>query len=59
LVPASEIGRLNQEHEGQLRGLQAQADRAQELEMELAKAKEAESMLWLEFEQRLAKEKEI
>jgi hypothetical protein len=58
-VPTSEIGLLKREHEGQLRGLQAQADRAQELEMELAKAKEAESMLRLEFEQRLAKEKEI
>jgi hypothetical protein len=39
--------------------LQAQADRAQELETELAKAKEAESMLRLEFAQRLTKEKEI
>jgi hypothetical protein len=39
--------------------LQAQASRAQELEAELAKAKEAESTLRLEIEQRLAKEKEI
>jgi hypothetical protein len=58
-VLASEIGLLKREHEGQLKGLQAQADKAQELEMELAKAKDAESMLRLEFEQRLAKEKEI
>jgi hypothetical protein len=53
LVPASEIGLLKREHEGQLRGLQARADRAQKLETELAKAKEVESTLWLKFEQRL------
>jgi hypothetical protein len=58
-VPASEIGLLKQKHEWELRGLQAQADRAQELAMELAKAKEVESVLRLEFDQWLAKEKEI
>jgi hypothetical protein len=56
---ASEIGLLKQKHEGELRGLQAQAHRAQELATELAKAKEVESMLRLEFNQQLTKEKEI
>jgi hypothetical protein len=56
-VPASKIGRLNQDHDGRIKGLQAQKDRARELEAELAKAKEAESTLSLEFEQRLSKEK--
>jgi hypothetical protein len=49
-VPTSKIGLLKQKHEGELRGLQIQADRAQELAMELAKAKEAESTLQLEFD---------
>jgi hypothetical protein len=39
--------------------LQIQADRAEELVMELAKAKEEESTLQLEFDQRLTMEKEI
>jgi hypothetical protein len=50
-VPASEIGWLNREHEERTKGLQAQANRAWELEAELAKAKEAKSTLRLEFEQ--------
>jgi hypothetical protein len=50
-VPASKIGPLKQKHEGKLRGLQTQADKAQELAAELAKAKEAESTLQLEFDQ--------
>jgi hypothetical protein len=58
-VPASEVGLLKQKHAEELRGLQTQADRAQELEMELEKAQEAESKLRLEFDQWLAKEKEI
>jgi hypothetical protein len=58
-VPASEIGQLNREHEERIKGLQAQADRAREREAEMVKAKGVESMLRLEFEQRLAKEKEI
>jgi hypothetical protein len=49
-VPASEIVLLKEKHEGELRGLQAQADRAQELATKLAKAKEAELMLRLEFD---------
>jgi hypothetical protein len=36
--------------------LQSQAARAQELEMELTEAQEAESKLWLEFDHKLAKE---
>jgi hypothetical protein len=49
-VSASEIGLLKQKHEGELRGLQAQANKAQELATELAKAKEAESTMRLEFD---------
>jgi hypothetical protein len=37
-VLASEIGLLKQKHAEELRGLQTQADRAQKLETELAKA---------------------
>jgi hypothetical protein len=36
-VPASEIGFLKQKHVEELKGLQAQAAKAQELETELAK----------------------
>jgi hypothetical protein len=43
----------------ELQGLRAQAAWAQGLETELMKAGEAESLLWLEFEQQLAKEREI
>jgi hypothetical protein len=56
-VPVSEVSRLQQEHEERIKGLQGQAGRAQELEVELAKDKEAESTLWQEFEQWLANEK--
>jgi hypothetical protein len=36
-VPASEIGLLKKKHAEELKGLQTQAARAQELEMELIK----------------------
>jgi hypothetical protein len=39
--------------------LQTKAARTQELEAELTKAREVESKLQLEFDQRLAKEREI
>jgi hypothetical protein len=48
---------LKQKHAEELQGLQAQATRAQEMEAELAKAREAESLLRLEFDRRLAEEK--
>jgi hypothetical protein len=54
-VPASEVSLIKREYEGKLRSLQAQADKP----LELAKAKGAESTLWLEFDQRLTKDKEI
>jgi hypothetical protein len=57
-VPASEVERLRLEHEGQLKALQAQAGRVSDLEIELARLKDAESKLHLDFEQRLAKERE-
>jgi hypothetical protein len=44
-VSASEISRLQQEHEERSKDLQVQISRAQKLEAELVKAKEAESML--------------
>jgi hypothetical protein len=58
-VPANEMGLLKQKHVEELKGLQSQAARAQELEMKLAKVQEAESKLRLEFDQRLIKEREI
>jgi hypothetical protein len=58
-VPASEIGLLKKKHAEELKGLQTQATRAQEMETELAKVQEVESKLLLEFDQRLTKEKEI
>jgi hypothetical protein len=58
-VPASEIGLLKQKHAEELKGSQARAAKAQELETELAKVQEVESKLRLEFDQRLAKEKEV
>jgi hypothetical protein len=57
-MPASEIDRLHLEHEAQVKDLRAQAEKDPALEAELAKVKDAESTLHLEFEQRLAKEKE-
>jgi hypothetical protein len=43
----------------ELQGLQAQAARAQELEIELTKTREVESSLQLEFDRRLTEEREI
>jgi hypothetical protein len=56
-VSACEVSLLRQEHEECIKDLQAQVGRALELEAELAKAREAELMLWQEFERRLAEEK--
>jgi hypothetical protein len=50
---------LKQEHAEELQGLRSQAAWAQELETELTKTREAESKLRLEFDHRLAKEREI
>jgi hypothetical protein len=50
---------LKRKHAEELQGLQAQAARAQEMEADLAKAREAESLLQLEFDRRLAEEKRI
>jgi hypothetical protein len=50
-VPASEIDLLKRKHAEELRGLQSQAARAQELETELAKTQEVESNLRMEFDQ--------
>jgi hypothetical protein len=58
-VSANEVSQLHYEHEKSIKGLQVQAGRAQELEAELAKAKEVELTLRQEFEQRLAKDKKI
>jgi hypothetical protein len=56
---ADAVELLKQEHAEELQGLRAQAARAQELETELAKTREAESTLRLEFHRQLAKEREI
>jgi hypothetical protein len=58
-VSAATVESLKREHAEELRGLQAQAARAQGLETDLAKAREAESLLQLEFDRRLAEEKKI
>jgi hypothetical protein len=58
-MSADTVELLKQEHAEELQGLRAQAARAQELEMELTKTQEAESMLWLEFDCQLAKERKI
>jgi hypothetical protein len=50
---------LKQKHTEELQGLQSHAAKAQELEAELMKAREAESKLRLEFDQQLAREREI
>jgi hypothetical protein len=50
---------LKQKHAEELQGLRAQAAQVQELEMELAKVRGAESSLRLEFDRQLAKEKGI
>jgi hypothetical protein len=56
-VSASDVSRLCREHEEQIKYLRAQADKVLDLEAELAKAKDVESTLRQEFEQRLAKGK--
>jgi hypothetical protein len=58
-MSADVVKLLKQKHAEELQGLRSQATRAQELEAELTKAREAESRLQLEFDQRLAKEREI
>jgi hypothetical protein len=50
-MPASEIDRLHLEHEAQVKDLRAQDKKDPALEAELAKVKDAESTLRLEFEQ--------
>jgi hypothetical protein len=58
-MSADAVESLKQKHAEKLQGLQAQAVRAQELETELAKAREAELSLRLEFDRQLAEEKRI
>jgi hypothetical protein len=58
-MSADAIELLKQKHAEELQGLQSQAARARELEAELTKAREAELKLRLEFDQQLAKEREI
>jgi hypothetical protein len=58
-MSADAVELLKRKHAEELQGLQAQAARAQELETELAKAREAESLLRLEFDHQLAAEKKI
>jgi RNA binding exosome subunit len=58
-MSADAVELLKQKHAEELQGLQSQAAKAQELEAELTKAREGESKLWLEFDQQLAKEREI
>jgi hypothetical protein len=57
-VSANKINWLRLEHEAQVKDLRPQAGKVPGLEAELAKVKDAESELRLEFAQRLAKEKE-
>jgi hypothetical protein len=58
-VSAATVESLKRKHAEELQGLQAQAARAQGLETDLAKAREAESSLQLEFDRRLAEEKRV
>jgi hypothetical protein len=58
-MSADAVELLKQKHAEELQGLRVQAARAQELEMELTKTREAESSLRLEFDRQLAKEQEI
>jgi hypothetical protein len=58
-MSADAVESLKRKHTEELQGLQAQAVRAQELETELAKAREVESSLRLEFDCQLAEEKRI
>jgi hypothetical protein len=55
-MSADAVELLKQEHAAELQGLRAQAARAQELEMELMKTREAKSSLRLEFDRQLTKE---
>jgi hypothetical protein len=57
-VSADAVELLKQEHAEELQSLRSQAARAQELETELTKAREAESKLRLEFDHRLAKKRD-
>jgi hypothetical protein len=52
-MSADAVESLKQKHAEELQGLQAQAVRAHELEIELAKAREAESSLRLVTTQKL------
>jgi hypothetical protein len=58
-MSADAVESHKRKHVEELQGLQAQAVWAQELETELAKAREAESSLRLEFDRQLAEEKRI
>jgi hypothetical protein len=58
-MSADAVELLKQEHVEELQSLRAQAARAQELETELTRTREAESSLRLEFDHQLAKEREI
>jgi hypothetical protein len=58
-MSADAVELLKQEHAEELQSLRAQAARVQELEMELTKAREAESSLRLKFDRQLAKEQGI
>jgi hypothetical protein len=58
-VSTDAVESLKRKHAEELQGLQAQAIRTQELETELAKAREAESSLRLEFDRQLAEERRI
>jgi hypothetical protein len=58
-MSADAVELLKQKHAEELQGLQSHAAKAQELEAELTKAWEAESKLRLEFDQQLAREREI
>jgi hypothetical protein len=58
-MSADAVESLKRKHAEELQELQAQAVRAQELETELAKAREPKSSLRLEFDRQLAEEKRI
>jgi hypothetical protein len=58
-MSADAVELLKQKHTEELRGLQSHTAKAQVLEAELTKAREAESKLRLEFDQQLAREREI
>jgi hypothetical protein len=58
-VSATTVESLKRKHAEELQDLQTQAARAQGLEVDLAKAQEAESSLRLEFDCRLAEERKI